>query len=751
MSAVLKGADASDEYMLQDLMRSGLVPDDFPIRPKPLLPTDDGHARYRLHYTADYYKDRIDRDENKYVGPKGVTPPTVVLGGDVRTRAETAFAREHRNAVVEGLKKSVLFSITTGIPVAVLDHCWGWGESTDGGEAKQIKNELLDGLSAGKLHIALFDGDWADNENVATALATYAMELDALGVKAVFPDLGKDASGDRQGYDDWFVNTYGKDRAKWPSQEEVRAALLALPEVPVQELEAAKKWALGSAERFNKSHVDFSDRGNATQFIRLIGANNMRYLVDAKKWVFWVGGRWVDMGELPLEMTNAVARHYHKRAERLSRIAFEMPEDEAHKDRRKKLLTTANDTRKWATGPCSSVPGRTSILKDIQSRMDFRASLEDFDADPDVLAVANGVVDLRTGVLREEVQEDRILKRCVPAYMETEPTGPSVDRIKKFLSEITGLDHGQPDPARLRWLQRRLGASLRGRNALDALEIWHGGGSNGKSVLYGVIEATLGEYAKTIPSGAIMASVKGRDPEAATPFLSMAIGRRIVFMAESKDTNYLNEQLVKQVTGGDRLNVREMYRSGGEHVVTFTPILLTNPLPQIAEGDTALWDRMAPFKFHVRWKRPARLTYEPDEANLPLGDLWFRDEAKNDPDALRWMLWWLVQGGVEWGRHGLGPVPQDLADGVRSYKESQNKLGRWMDDEGYVFDPEGREKSGEVYGSYARWVALEGGKPEKSDVFSGRLAEYSKHQVAPGKSNGVRVLKGIRKASNGKY
>ena len=174
---------SSEDFMMRDLMRSGLVPSDFAIPPKPLTPTDEGQARYRLYYDLDYHKDRIDREENKYLGPKGQRAPTTYVGSAVD------FQGGLMNASVEGLKKSVLFELTTGIPTMVMDSCWDFAESGDGGEdgaqSKTVRLDILDGLRPGKLHLAMFDGDWASKPNVAKALATYAVELDSYGVQEI--------------------------------------------------------------------------------------------------------------------------------------------------------------------------------------------------------------------------------------------------------------------------------------------------------------------------------------------------------------------------------------------------------------------------------------------------------------------------------------------------------------------------------------------------------------------------------------
>ncbi|MDM0103752.1 phage/plasmid primase, P4 family [Variovorax sp. J22R24] len=742
----------SEAFMLADLMRSGLVPSDFKITPKPQPLTDDGQAKYRLWYDLDYYKDRIDRDENKYIGPKGKRAPSTCVGSVVE------FNSGNMNASVEGLKKSVLFELTTGIPTMVMDSCWDFAESggdgEDGVDSKTVRLDILDGCRPGKVHLALFDGDWASNPNVARALATYAVELDSYGVQARFPDFGVDEKGKKRGYDDWFVAKYNTDREYWPDQKQVIKEIFALPQVPVTELEEAKKWALASQDKFNQSLTDLTDRGNASLLVRLIGRNNLRHLTDVGEWVKWDGTRWHNMGSTPYEMTNVVARHYFLLADRFELMASGMPADDAHAAKRDALVKKAGRYRKHAEAKCSSVPGRQTMLKDAAERRMLHATMADFDADPDVLAVQNGIVDLRTGEVRPEQQEDMILKRCAVSYDGSEPQGTEgAARAAYFIEGITGLQHGHVDAERERWLSLRIGAALRGRNALQSLEIWHGQGANGKSVLAKSLGHALGDYAVNVPAGSLMTSIRGRDAESASPFLAKAVGARMVFANESSDTQYLDEARVKALTGGDKINVRANYQDGGEYAVTFTPVLLTNALPNIAAGDAALWDRLAPFPFALRWRRPGVLSAtDGDDPSLPEADPWLRDVMAEgrDPDALRWLLWWAIQGGVELEREGLPRPPADLVRNADAYRGAQDKLGRWMDDEGWEFDPNGKTPSTEVFASFAHWCEMEGMKAVSSAIFSKRLIDYGKGRIEAGKgTGGVRALKGIVKTARG--
>lgn len=738
----------SRQFMQTDLRRSGLVPEDFPIPPQPLTPIGEGIARYRLHYTDTYHKDRINRQDDKYIGPKDVSPQIVFLG---------EFDKAPVIATVEALKKSVLFNLTTGIPTIAIDSCWGFGERVESGvgEVKELATDLIRKLSPGQTHICLFDGDWQTNDNVGKAVSAYNILLEEQGVRATFIDLGLDKNGNHRGYDDWFVATFGIDRSKWPTPDKVVGELLKLPRIPAMELDAARSYALGSKERFSKSYLDLTDRGTGSLLIKLIGEANLRYLIDSNTWVIWQSGRWFDLGPKPLELVDTATRHYLIRAAALQAQVNKMAGKDEYANRKVGLEKQSKAYRTWAEKHCSSTAGRGSILEDMKNRLTLQANLSDFDSNPDLLGVQNGVVDLRTGALRPEEQADMILKRCPVDYADQSSgaIGPSAQRIKTFLEEITGSDHGKPDAKRLKWLQRRLGAGLRGRNSLSALEIWHGIGANGKSVLSLIIQGMLGltkdgGYAAAISAGVVLSAYHSRDPEASTPSRMGLVGARLAFMAETKDTAHFDEAYLKQLTGGDLFQARGNYQNAGTYENTASLVLLTNNKPNITEGGKALWDRIAPFEFAVRWRRPNRVIVDADEQGLPLGDTWFETEAPKDKDCLEWLLWWLVMGGVEWEQVGLGEPPQDVTADLQAYMDDQDKYAEWMADQGLVFDPESTTTSGVIYTSFMEWTKRSGGTAPQSATFSKRLlARFP--QLKSDKSNGIRVIKGIRfKTSN---
>jgi len=646
--------------------------------------------------------------------------------------------------------------LTTGVPTAGINGCFGalhGSEDEDDMPSSELREELHDALEPGNVLFVLMDGDWSTNEQVARALATTSFAAEEIGVQVHAPDFGfmtETVDGNevqsRLGYDDWFVREYGTNREVWPTADEVMLRVMALPKVPLADLEATHRFSMSKLGRFNDSFVDKTDRGNATQWLRLIGKQNVHHLRDKNEWLLWNADRrrWVNQGGFPSEAVNEVARYYYRLADRYSARAAELVTDD--KTKGDELKAKAATLRKWANGRCSSVAGREALLKDAASRIGIAVTTADFDPDGDLMAFQNGIVDLRTGEFREEEQKDLIYRRAKVNYPVDgqEPTGPSADRIKQFLAEITALAHGSPAPDRLRWLQRRLGAAARGRNSLNSFEIWAGEGSNGKSVLAKLVESTFGAYATSVPAGVLLTSPgKGRDPEAATPFLMTTVGVRFALMSETRDTDHLDVQKVKHITGGDTQAGRGNYQNAVSFEPTATYFLLTNHVPHVANVDAALIDRLSINRFMCRWRRSGAVIEARDgeHSSLPAADSWFVDKAPQDQIALAWFAWWVVQGSVAYEREGLGDVPADVKAIIREYLADQDVLGHWIEESTrIVFKPSGRVRASAVYHDYKNWCEKNGKQPVSANILTKRILERWPGQITNVRSNGSHLV-----------
>ena len=98
---------------------------------------------------------------------------------------------------------------------------------------------------------------------------------------------------------------------------------------------------------------------------------------------------------------------------------------------------------------------------------------DSWDVDPWLLGVTNGVMDLRTGILRPGRHDDWITLRAGVAF-ERNARCP---RWQRFLSEIFAGDQ-----AVISFVQKAAGYSLTGDTAEQCLFLCHGTGANGKTL-----------------------------------------------------------------------------------------------------------------------------------------------------------------------------------------------------------------------------------------------------------------------------
>ena len=189
----------SERFMVEDLARSWLTPADMPYGVKTLLLSKDGVSGYKILYdgAGKYWRIRHNREEAKYTSPKE-KPAQRFMPRDL-----AAFSKAKIVGIVEGEKKAAAALRFAGLPAIGIGGCWNWCESTEDREAKQICLEILDNVTPDQVILCCLDGDWRNNENVQRAVATLALELEALGLHAHFPDFGNAG-----GLDDWIIAKY---------------------------------------------------------------------------------------------------------------------------------------------------------------------------------------------------------------------------------------------------------------------------------------------------------------------------------------------------------------------------------------------------------------------------------------------------------------------------------------------------------------------------------------------------------------
>ena len=204
---------------------------------------------------------------------------------------------------------------------------------------------------------------------------------------------------------------------------------------------------------------DMTDAGNVNT-LAAITMGNLRYVHERAMWIFWTGERWQEDSPATHATRSAlaVAATYKDKATKQEAEAAQ-----ATTSAEKKQYQKLADSFRTFSNYCRNKRGIDAILA-LAARDDrFVIRQGALDQDIYLMGVQNGVVDLRTGQLREVARDDFITKQSPYAYRQD----ASAPRFLQFVSEITShpIDDGdtlgpmryKPRPELAQYEQKALG------------------------------------------------------------------------------------------------------------------------------------------------------------------------------------------------------------------------------------------------------------------------------------------------------
>lgn len=224
-----------------------------------------------------------------------------------------------------------------------------------------------------------------------------------------------------------------------------------------------------------------TDLRNAERLVELFG-EDLRYVGAWSRWLVWDGRRWrIDEDGGVMRCTATTARRMVEEALAELTIANQLyaaaPKSEAAEAAKK----DAERVLAWCVG--SQNERRLAAMVALARTFSAVAIVHDkLDADPELLNVENGTLDLRTGELRSHRRADLMTKLAPVAF----DANAKCDVWAAFLARAMG-----GDDELVRYLQRMLGYSLTGLTREHALGFFFGGGANGKSTCLSTIHAML--------------------------------------------------------------------------------------------------------------------------------------------------------------------------------------------------------------------------------------------------------------------
>ena len=433
-----------------------------------------------------------------------------------------------------------------------------------------------------------------------------------------------------------------------------------------------------------------TDLGNAERLKDHAGAD-LRFVWVWDSWMIWDGRRWKrDAGGEILRRARDTVRALAAVAEGLD-------------DEKQRAALIKHALKTESAGKLQAMVKLGACLLGEEAGA--------FDQKPWLLNCRNGTIDLRTGRLGPHRRGD-LLTKLVPVDYDPGATCP---RWEAFLLQVMG------DSAEMvEFLQRAVGYSLTGATVEQVLFLLYGTGANGKSTFTETLRALLGDYATQAEFTTFLA----RTSDSVRNDIARLVGARFVSASEAEGGRPLAEAVVKQMTGGDIVTARFLFKEFFEFRPDFKVWLAANHKPSVRGTDHGIWRRIRLVPFAV--------TIPPEERDKRL------------PDQLRaelpGILAWAVRGCLAWRTEGLGVPPAVLA-ATDSYREEMDVLAGFLDEhcvvQGGAFAP-----TKELYAAYSRWAEGAGEKKLSKKWLAMRLAERG---FTSGRGlRGVRGWRGLR-------
>ena len=407
----------------------------------------------------------------------------------------------------------------------------------------------------------------------------------------------------------------------------------------------------GELKRFN-----LTDLGNAERFCYIHGPN-LRYVSQWGKWAVWDGRRWKidDTGSTVYQLAQDVVKG-------MQREAVDSKDSEA------------KELGIWAF-KCESRSRIDNIVALARHQRGIPIVPDDLDQHPYLVNVANGTFDMKTGEKRGHAKEDLLTKLIDIPYNDASECPTWITFLLRCMDDSEEL---------VDFLWRAIGYSLVGTVPGEKCFFFlHGDrGNNGKSTFIETLMDIFGDYA--CATNTEMLAIQ-KNPGSIPNDLAQLKAMRFVTAQETADGMRLDEQKIKKITGGDKINARFLHQEFFNFTPQFRLWFSGNHKPVIRGTDDAIWDRvvMIPFAVHI-----------PENERDP--------ELKEKLLAEReGILGWMIDGCLEWRKERL-KRPALISEAVATYRSEMDVLGEFLS-ACVVADPNESVGATKLYERYTKW------------------------------------------------
>ena len=318
--------------------------------------------------------------------------------------------------------------------------------------------------------------------------------------------------------------------------------------------------------------------------------------VEKKCWYEFINNRWQreDSGNsLRHNISNALCPEFKKLADEMMNKAEKKANSDQSEETQEEVQFLNSQMKK-----CSNIclilkktAHKNNIMRECCELFYDKNFFDKLDQNPYLLSCQNGVVDFKPKdgsnktVFRKGKPEDYLSLNTHQEYKSLDECDKAIqNELEDFMHKLF------PKKELYNYMWDHLASTLLGTNQNQTFNIYTGEGRNGKSKLVELMSLILGDYKGTVPISLITqkrGSIGGVSPE-----IAQLMGKRYAVMQEPTKGDKINEGIMKEITGGDPITGRLLFKDSITFVPQFKLSVCTNNLFDINSNDNGTWRRI---------------------------------------------------------------------------------------------------------------------------------------------------------------
>lgn len=253
---------------------------------------------------------------------------------------------------------------------------------------------------------------------------------------------------------------------------------------------------------------------------------------------------------------------------------------------------------------------KDSVMKECKGLFTDENFEEILDSHTHLVGFENGVYDLRLHEFREGLPDDFVSFSTGRHYMNYDPESIEAIEIESYLSQVFTNENVR------KYMKNMLACIIDGTIRQEKFYIFTGSGSNSKSIYLNLLQRAIGDYYCILPIALL--TQKRTASNAAQSELERTKGRRCAVMQEPGESEKLNIGLMKELSGGDRILTRGLFKEPIEFKPQFKMIMTCNELPEVPSDDGGTWRRIRVIEYMSRFldnpdpTKPTEFPIDPD-------------------------------------------------------------------------------------------------------------------------------------------